>query len=117
MPAAAALRWAVPVRMARRAGMGTRRTARISTDRASAMGPAPRRNRPQQRMCLLQPRGSVAEVLELQRLFEVALLQQRHHFLQVIALFAIDAQLVAVDLGIDLDLGLLDPGGDLLGQL
>ena len=60
---------------------------------------------------------SVAEVFELQRQFVVAFLQQRHRHLQVVALLAGDAQLVAVDLRFDLQLGVLDGGHDLLGQL
>ena len=61
--------------------------------------------------------SSIAEIVELQRQFEVALAQQRHRVLQVVALLAVDPQLVAVDLGIDLELGFLDRRGDLLGQL
>jgi hypothetical protein len=45
---------------------------------------------------------SIAEVLELQRQFQFGALQQRDGGLQVVALLAVDAQLVALDLRIDL---------------
>src|SRR5690606_362308 len=61
--------------------------------------------------------GSVTEVLELQRQVEVGLAQQGDGFLQVVALLAVDPQLVAVDLAVDLELGLLQRGLDLLGHV
>src|SRR5690606_15079911 len=61
-------------------------------------------------------RGSVAEVVELQRQLELLPAQQRHRRLQVVALLAGDAQLVAVDLRIHLQLGVLERGLDLLRQ-
>src|SRR3546814_12187168 len=53
----------------------------------------------------------------MQRQLEFLAAQQRHHRLQVVALFAGDAQLVAVDLAVDLELGVLDCALDLLRQL
>src|SRR3546814_11797681 len=58
----------------------------------------------------------VAEVVELQRQLEFLAAQQRHRRLQVVALLAGHAQLVAVDLAVDLELGVLDRGLDLLRQ-
>ena len=63
-----------------------------------------------------EARVSVAEILELQRQVDVGLLQQRDRGLQVIALLAGDAQLVAVDLRFDLELGGLDGGDEFLGH-
>src|SRR3546814_5363250 len=60
---------------------------------------------------------SVAEVVELKRQLEFLAAQQRHHRLQVVALLAGDAQLVAFDLAVDLELGVLDRALDLLRQL
>src|SRR5690606_9365813 len=60
---------------------------------------------------------SVTEVVELQRQLEVLAAQQRHRGLQVVALLAGHAQLVAVDLAVDLELGVLELALDLLGQL
>src|SRR3546814_6660752 len=56
-------------------------------------------------------------MFELQRQLEFLAAQQRHHRLQVVALLAGDAQLVAVDLAVDLELGVLDCALDLLRQL
>ncbi len=66
----------------------------------------------------LQPRRSrsIPEIVELQRDLKLGLAQQRHRLLQVVALLAADPQLVAVDLGLDLELGLLERGDDLLRQ-
>src|SRR3546814_4415553 len=44
----------------------------------------------------------IPEVVELQRKLHVGLAQHRHRRLQVVALLAADAQLVAVDLRLDL---------------
>src|SRR5690606_419507 len=60
---------------------------------------------------------SVTEVLELQRDAEIALAQQGDGLLQVVALLAVDPQLLAVDLAVDLELGVLVRGMDLLGRL
>src|SRR5690606_28539942 len=60
---------------------------------------------------------SVTEVLELQRDAEIALAQQGDGLLQVVALLAVDPQLLAVDLAVDLELGVLERGLDLLGRL
>src|SRR5690606_10808163 len=60
---------------------------------------------------------SVAEVVELQRQLELGALEQRDRGLQVVALLAVDAQLVAVDLAVDLELGVLQRRLDLLGEL
>src|SRR5690606_32760067 len=61
--------------------------------------------------------GLIAEVVELQRAVELAALEQRDRRLQVVALLAVDAQLVAVDLAVDLELGFLQRGLELLCQL
>src|SRR5690554_1098894 len=59
--------------------------------------------------------GSVAEILVLQRQVHIGLAQQGDDRLQVVSLFAADPQLVAVDLGFDLELGLLDEGDQFFG--
>src|SRR5271156_6235747 len=68
------------------------------------------------RMDGLHESHDLAVVDELQRDLEVGLLEHRDDFLQVVALFAGDADLVALDLGFD-RLGALvaDQLGDLLG--
>ena len=60
---------------------------------------------------------SVAKIVELQRTFEFHAAQQCHRRLQIVALLAVDAQLVAVDLRIDLQFGILERGLDFLRQL
>src|SRR5690606_14044083 len=61
--------------------------------------------------------SSVTEVVELQRQAEVLTAQQRDRSLQVVALLAGHAQLVAVDLAVDLEPGFLELALDLLRQL
>ncbi|KAG1255173.1 hypothetical protein G6F68_010500 [Rhizopus microsporus] len=61
--------------------------------------------------------ASVAEVVELQRQLELAGLEHGNGVLQVVALLALHAQLVAVDLAFHLQLGVLQCSGDLLGDL
>src|SRR3954470_9495890 len=52
--------------------------------------------------------ASIAEIVELQRPLELALAQERHRELEIIPFLAADAQLVAVDLRLDLELRGLD---------
>src|SRR5690606_18481328 len=66
--------------------------------------------------CAASNVDSVTEIVELQRKLELLAAQQRHRGLQVVALLAVDAQLVAIDLGVDLELGVLELALDLLGQ-
>src|SRR3954470_21806081 len=59
----------------------------------------------------------VPEVHVLQRLLDLEAPDERDRFLQVVALFAADAELVALDRGLDLQLRVLDRLHDLLGEL
>src|SRR5690606_27448014 len=113
-----------------RCAPGPSRTPPWRTDTGSARSPpvpasagwrpAPRPCRGRSRRCggvRSSWPASVAEVVELQRDAEVGLAQQRDGVLQVVALLAVDPQLVAVDLAVDLELGVLERGLDLLGRL
>ena len=60
---------------------------------------------------------SVAEVIELQRHVKCLGAQGRDGLLQVVTLLAGDTNLLALDGGLDLELGVLDVRHDLLGQL
>ena len=63
------------------------------------------------------PGSSVAEIDILQRLIDLAFLDQRDGGLQVIAFLAADAKLVALDRDLHLDLRALDRLDDLLGEV
>lgn len=62
------------------------------------------------------PESSVAEIDILQRLVDLAFLDQRDGGLQVVAFLAADAQLVALDRDLHLDLRALDRLDDFLGE-
>src|SRR5580700_2129849 len=64
--------------------------------------------------CAARSRASVAEVSELQRHFELRALEQRDGRLQLVALLAADAHLVAHEARLHLELGVLDQARDLL---
>src|SRR5258706_2655867 len=59
------------------------------------------------------PPSAVASIGELQRDAQVALTQERHHLLQVVEALAGHADLVLLDRGLDLELGVLDEPHDL----
>src|SRR5271156_1542844 len=56
---------------------------------------------------------SVAEIVELQRHADIGLAQKRDRFLQVIALFADDPDLVALNLSLNFQFRILDQPRDL----
>src|SRR5262245_26072957 len=60
-------------------------------------------------------RSDVAVVCELERDAEVALLEQADDFLEIVAALAGDADLILLDAGLDLQLGVLDEPHDLAG--
>src|ERR1700724_2741133 len=64
------------------------------------------------RACAARSRGPVAEVRELQRHFELRAAQQRHGCLQLVALLAADAHLVAHQARLHLELRVLDEACD-----
>ena len=59
----------------------------------------------------------VAEVRVLQRHVEAALAHQRDRRLKVVAILARDADLLVLDRGLDIELGILDEPLDLLAEL
>src|SRR5690606_660933 len=62
-------------------------------------------------------RRSIAEVRELERQIELALLEELNHLLQVVALLAGDPHLIALDRRLHLDLRFLDELDDLAGRI
>src|SRR5579862_7279947 len=60
--------------------------------------------------------ASVPEIHELQRLLELEGADARHDGLQVIALLAGDAELIALDRGLHLELAVLDGLHELAGE-
>ena len=60
---------------------------------------------------------SVAEVVELQRHAQLFATQQGNRLLQIVALLAGDAYLLALNGGLHLELGVFDHGDDFLRQV
>src|ERR1700683_141506 len=68
------------------------------------------------RICAGRSRGSVAEVIELQRHLELRAAQQRDGGLQLVTLLTADAHLVALQARLHLELRVLDQALDLLAR-
>src|SRR5579871_2634585 len=64
-----------------------------------------------------RPRRLVAEIDVLQGLLDFEAADMRNRRLEIVALLARDAQLVALNRGLDLELAILDLAHDALGQI